>query len=127
MNGYTKASVATSKKTTTHLCIGSKHQGDYVLTSHIVYIKAEEAYSWIYLKDGSRYLSTKTIGYYERFFSDDPFYRIHRSYLINLKHLKFYEPSYRLVHLCGELILPVSYRKNRLMSKEIEQYQSLSA
>jgi two-component system LytT family response regulator len=100
-----------------YLCIGYKHQGQYIAKTQILYIEACESYSWIYLRNGSRMLSSKTIGAYEEFFSEDNFTRIHRSYLINLSHLKCYEPRYRLVHLKGEIVLPVSHRKNRLISK----------
>lgn len=99
------------------LCIGYKHQGQHIAKAQILYIEACESYSWIYLRNGSRILSSKTIGAYEEFFSEDNFTRIHRSYLINLSHLKRYEPRYRLMHLKGGIVLPVSHRKNRLISK----------
>ncbi|MFK7750533.1 MAG: LytR/AlgR family response regulator transcription factor [Kordia sp.] len=102
-----------------YLRVGSKHQGEYMAKVNIVYIEACASYSWIYLKGGARILSCKTIGFYEELFSEDNFSRIHRSYLINLSYLKCYEPHYRLVHLKGEIVLPVSHRKNRLISKMV--------
>jgi len=100
-----------------YLCIGYKYQGKYISKTEILYIEAYQSYSWIYLRNGSRMLSSKTIGAYEEFFSEDNFTRIHRSYLINLSYLKRYEPRYRLMHLKGEIVLPVSHRKNRLILK----------
>lgn len=108
----------------TYLRIGSKHKGEYVAKSKIVYIEACESYSWIYLRDGSKMLSSKAVGFYEELFSDDNFSRIHRSYLINLSHLKQYEPRYRLVHLDGEHVLPVSHRKNRMIAKMTRNQES---
>jgi len=102
-----------------YLRVGSKHKGEYLDKSQILYIEACESYSWIYLKGGSRILSSKNIGYHQETFSEDNFTRIHRSYLINLSYLKLYEPRYRLVHLRGEIVLPVSHRKNRLISKMV--------
>ena len=104
--------------------IGSKHQGEYVAKANIVYIEACESYSWIYLTDGSKFLSCKTIGFYEELFSEDSYARIHRSYLINLSYLKRYESRYRLVHLKGEIVLPVSHRKNRLIAKMVNNKES---
>ncbi|AXG71770.1 LytTr DNA-binding domain protein [Kordia sp. SMS9] len=106
-----------------YLRIGSKHKGAYIKKSQIIYVKACESYAWIYLKDGSKVLSCKAIGFYEELFSDDNFSRIHRSYLINLSHLKQYEPRYRLVHLNGAHVLPVSHRKNRMISKMIHNQE----
>ncbi|MFK7749375.1 MAG: LytR/AlgR family response regulator transcription factor [Kordia sp.] len=100
-----------------YLCIGYKHQGQYIAKAQILYIEASESYSWIYLRNGSRILSSKTIGAYQELFSEDNFTRIHRSYLINLSYLKRYEPRYRLMYLKGEIVLPVSHRKNRMISK----------
>lgn len=107
-----------------YLRIGSKHQGEYIDKTQIVYVEACESYSWIYLKDGCRILSSKTIGYHEELFSEDNFSRIHRSYLINLSYLKRYESRYRLVHLKGEIVLPISHRKNRLISKMVSNSKS---
>lgn len=102
---------------TNYICLGSKHKGTYIHKSQIIYIEAYDSYSWLHLSDGTKQLSCKSIGYYEENFSQDNFIRIHRSYLINLSHLKLYEQKYRLVHLKGETVLSVSYRKNRLLSK----------
>jgi two-component system LytT family response regulator len=107
-----------------YLLVGSKHKGEYIQKHQIAYIEACESYSWIYVTNGSRILSSKTIGYYEKLFLEEQFSRIHRSYLVNLIHLKHYEPHYRLMHLKGEFTLPVSHRKNRLISKTINTNES---
>ncbi|MEM6720937.1 MAG: LytTR family DNA-binding domain-containing protein [Bacteroidota bacterium] len=107
-----------------YLRIGSKHKGSYIDKSKIVYIEACESYAWIYLNDGSKILSSKTIGFYEELFCNENFTRIHRSYLINPFYLKQYEPRYRLVHLSGAHVLPVSHRKNRVISKMINNQAS---
>ncbi|MEM6685687.1 MAG: LytTR family DNA-binding domain-containing protein [Bacteroidota bacterium] len=110
--------IASSKA---HIRIGSKHKGTYIEKLSIVYIEACESYSWIHLTNGSKVLSSKTIGYYQALLTDDKFSRVHRSYLINLSHLKRYEPDYRLVHLKGEFTLPVSHRKNREIAKMVSK------
>jgi two-component system LytT family response regulator len=112
-----KSNVHLLHNNSNYLLVGSKHKGKYIKKDLIAYIEACENYSWIYLVDGSKIISSKTIGHYEKVFSAAEFTRIHRSYLINLTHLKCYEPSYRLIHLKGEFTLPVSHRKNRVISK----------
>ena len=107
-----------------YLLVGTKNQGEYLKKSQILYMEASECYSWIYLIDGSKVISCKAIGYYQELFLDMNFSRIHRSYLINLSHLKLYEPRYRLVHLKGDIVLPVSHRKNREISKMIKNQES---
>ncbi|WP_298507385.1 LytTR family DNA-binding domain-containing protein [uncultured Kordia sp.] len=112
------------RDTKNYLLVGTKHQGEYIEKSKIVYIEACECYSWIYLSNGLKVLSCKSIGYYEQLFSENNYSRTHRSYLINLSHLKSYEPRYRLVHLKGEIVLPVSHRKNRTISKMVSNQES---
>jgi len=103
-----------------YVLVGSKHKGKYVSKEKIIYIKASECYTWLYLLDGSKVLSSKPIGYYEKKLSIDRFVRIHRSFLINISHLKLYEQKYRLVHLKGEITLPVSYRRKNIFSKYLK-------
>ena len=106
-----------------YICLGSKHKGTYIHKSQIVYIEAYECYTWLHLVGGSKMLSCKPIGYYEKRFAENAFIRIHRSYLINLFHLKSYEQKYRLIYLKGGTVLSVSYRKNRLLSKMINDQE----
>lgn len=112
-----RQSVLNSKK---YIRLGAKHKGEYILKQNINYIEANECYTWFHLNNGTRLLSCKPIGYYEDELADDRFLRIHRSYLINLSNLKLYERKYRLVHLKGEITLPVSYRKNNTFSKNLQ-------
>ncbi|NNK81068.1 MAG: response regulator transcription factor [Flavobacteriales bacterium] len=53
----------------------------------IVALKAEGNCSRLIFKDGSHYLDTRTLKYYQTVLEDQGFFRIHRSYLINLKEL----------------------------------------
>ncbi|WP_430409213.1 LytR/AlgR family response regulator transcription factor [Kordia sp.] len=103
-----------------YICLGSKHKGQYISKHTILFVKAYENYSWLYLNDNTKLLSSKSIGYYQEKLTSDGFIRIHRSYLINLSQLTLYERKYRLVHLKGEITLPVSHRKNNKFSKYLQ-------
>jgi len=103
-----------------YILVGSKHKGDYLEKKQVIYVKSDISYTWLYLIDGSRYLSCKPIGYYEKYLKKDNFIRIHRSYLINLLNVKYGEQKYRLVHLKGEITLSVSYRKSQSFFKNLK-------
>ncbi|WP_430409805.1 LytR/AlgR family response regulator transcription factor [Kordia sp.] len=103
-----------------YICLGSKHKGQNISKHTILFVKAYENYSWLYLNNNTKLLSSKPIGYYEEGLASDGFTRIHRSYLINLSHLKQYERKYRLVHLKGKITLPVSHRRNATFSKYLQ-------
>ncbi|WP_420571679.1 LytR/AlgR family response regulator transcription factor [Kordia sp.] len=106
-----------------YIRVGSKHKGEYILKERIVYIEACENYSWLHLSNGTKLISCKSIGHHEEHLIHDGFIRIHRSFLVNLSHLKLYEPKYRLMHLKGEIVLPMSFRKNRMLSKQIKNQE----
>jgi two-component system LytT family response regulator len=53
----------------------------------ITHIEGERNYSYIYLSNGSRELSSKNLAYFEDILIDKNFFRCHRSYLINKYHI----------------------------------------
>ncbi len=57
----------------------------FIENKEIVYFKANENYTEIYLESGKRLISSKTIKRYEEKMNDKIFYRTHKSYIIN-KH-----------------------------------------
>ena len=60
------------------------------LISHedILYIQSINYYTNIVLNDGREIISTKILKEYEGLLKDFNFFRIHNSYIINLKYLK---------------------------------------
>ncbi|MFZ5553133.1 MAG: LytR/AlgR family response regulator transcription factor [Bacteroidota bacterium] len=56
----------------------------------INYIEADGNCSVIWFKDKSKYLDTRTLGVYEEMLNPDKFYRIHKSYIINMNELVEY-------------------------------------
>lgn len=63
---------------------------DFVPIKDIIYIKGTGNYSEVYLEGDNCLVVTRTIGYFEKWLEDYRFFRVHRSFLINLNHLKKY-------------------------------------
>ena len=57
----------------------------------ILYCRAVGNYTEFHLADRQRIVSSHTLGYYSEFLSEHNFFRVHRSYLINLSHVKMYK------------------------------------
>lgn len=57
---------------------------------NILYCKADSNYTTFFFTNGKPIMVSKTIKEYEQVFHDSGFLRIHRSYLVNLKHLQKY-------------------------------------
>ncbi|MGZ3923200.1 MAG: LytR/AlgR family response regulator transcription factor, partial [Flavisolibacter sp.] len=65
----------------------------FVKTNNILYCEACGAYTNIFLKDGKRILSSKSLGDFESQLVGHRFFRIHHSILINLSKVKEFQRS----------------------------------
>jgi two-component system LytT family response regulator len=75
----------------------------------ITHLEGERNYTHMYLSDGSRELSSKTLAHFEDLLSDKGFFRCHRSYLVNRDHVAAIQHAQ--VVLRSGLEIPVSRRK----------------
>jgi two-component system LytT family response regulator len=77
----------------------------------IIYAKANSNYTEFYFTDIEKILVSKTLLEYEKMLENYGFFRIHQSYLVNLKYMsKFDNDSLQMVLENGE-VLPVSNRR----------------
>ena len=116
---HIKNTVKNQKDVSIH--IGSKHQGDSIKVDEILYLEAYQNYTIIYHQSGKRFIGSKPLKHYEDLLSEKDFVRIHRSFLVHLRHVKEYECKYRLLHLSGNRMLSVSHRKKYHISRIIHQ------
>ena len=65
---------------------------DYVETKNIILLRADGPYSHLFFTNSTKKTTSKTLKDFEEIL-DDNFFRPHRSYLINLKHVKKYIKS----------------------------------
>ncbi|MDX2285380.1 MAG: LytTR family DNA-binding domain-containing protein [Bacteroidia bacterium] len=87
--------------------------GFQVLPLHeILYLKGEDNYTRFLMTGGEQTLVSKTLKDYEQLLENYGFYRVHQSYLVNLRHVREYtkgEGGTVTMHNHDEL--PVSRRK----------------
>ncbi|MCE7993646.1 MAG: response regulator transcription factor [Roseivirga sp.] len=87
---------------------------EFLKTSDVLYITADENYSNIHLAGGSAKLASKTLGYFEDKLEGENFFRIHKSYLINLQEIVAYEHGNGgFVKMADGKRLEVSRRKKK--------------
>ena len=65
----------------------------------ILLIQREERSSVLYLADGSRYVSSDSLGDFEERLPQDTFFRSHKSYIINLNHIDSISPYGRWTYI----------------------------
>jgi len=75
-------------------------------------LNASDSYTEIHLLDGKRLVSSKNIRVFEQHLAKDKFYRIHKSYIINLEYLKAFDRNEGNMAVLREgVMLPVSRRR----------------
>jgi two-component system LytT family response regulator len=85
---------------------------EFVKFNSILYLEAQNNYTRINLIDGSSIVASKTLKYFDDLLPPELYFRIHKSYLINMNFVKrFYKLDDYLVELTSGEKLPLSYRK----------------
>ena len=70
------------------------HKGmDMLDLDQIIYIEADNVYSTFVLSDNRRIISSKSIKDYEEMLSNKGFFRIHKSHIVNISHVKHLDNS----------------------------------
>jgi two-component system LytT family response regulator len=62
----------------------------FIKIENIVYLRGDGAYTYFFLKTGERITTSKNLKEYEDLLAEYDFFRVHKSYLINLHEMKKY-------------------------------------
>ncbi len=90
----------------------STMEGYYpVRIKDIIYCKAEDNYTHFYLQNGKHYLVSRLLKEYEDLLQSNNFFRIHKSYLINMDCIEKVAKLDSSVIMCNNDELPISFRK----------------
>jgi two-component system LytT family response regulator len=94
------------------LAISTETGIEFVKFNSIVYLEAQNNYTKINMLDGSSIIASKTLKSFDELLPRELFFRIHKSYLINMNFVKrFFKIDDFLVELTTGEKLPISYRK----------------
>lgn len=80
----------------------------------IIYCQSEGSYSWVIAESGNKILVSKNLKHLEQILPEQQFYRIHHSYLVNVRRINLLDKSHSSVILDSGVSLPLS----RLRKKE---------
>jgi len=108
------------------LCIPDMKGFEVVDLSEVIYCESESSYTIFHLKSGRILTASKPIIEYELLLEQSGFCRIHKSFLVNLHHIKGYvRGEGGSVILTNDLTIEVSRRKKEVFisrMKEIYKY-----
>jgi len=101
------------KKPINYLTVCGMDRVYFIQPDDIVYLKSAGRYTEFYLRDKKRkIISPRPIGQYEILLSEDQFYRIHNSFLINLNALiNINKRAGNYCELSNGVSLPISRRR----------------
>ncbi|MFY0631776.1 MAG: response regulator transcription factor [Flavobacteriaceae bacterium] len=101
-----------TKNVSDHMLILKTQEGALKLAlKDIVHIEGDRNYSYIYLKDGTKKLVTKTLINLEELLDSKGFYRCHRSHILNREHIL--KVNSLFVELSNTIQIPISRRKKK--------------
>jgi len=73
------------------LCIPGIKGFQVVQVNDIIYCEAENTYTYLHFKNDKKILASRPLMDYELLLQDSLFFRIHKSTLVNMKHIKEYQ------------------------------------
>lgn len=108
------------------LCIPSVKGFQVIDLKDILYCEGSSSYTNIYFTTGSSVCTSKTIHEYEDMLEDNGFMRIHKSYLVNLLHVKEYlRGEGGSVILSNKKELEISRRKKDEFMRKIKTFYKM--
>lgn len=107
-----------TENTNEKLAVPMQSGFEVIDTENILYCQADDNYTNIFLSDDTKILVSKTLGFFEKKLIDKGFFRIHKSYLINLNSIKSYHKGKggTVVLKNGKSLPVASSRKAGLLS-----------
>ena len=103
---------AMKQKTNDKIVIPELGNRRIVELEHIISIEAEGAYTHVHLSNDAKITIAKNLKYFEKLLSDHRiFFRTHRSWLVNLKHVKNIHKSNLNVSLTKDIQAKISRNK----------------
>lgn len=90
-------------------------------TDKIVYVAADGNYSRIFFNDGINMLISHPLGYYSDWLDEGEFFRIHKSYIINMGYVeKYIKGRGGHVVMPDKTLLPVASRRKDLFLEQLK-------
>ena len=98
------------------LCIPVNNGFQLIDTDTILYFKADGSYTTVSLEKKKALLVSKPLSFFEEIPDEKLFYRVHRSFLVNVTKIVAYDANEGYIELVNSEKIPVSNRKRKYVS-----------
>ena len=104
-----------------YVAVASLEKIELIPMSEIIFCKADGKYTVFILANGTSIMSSRNLGEYSTILDNSYFFRIHHSYIINLRHIiKISKKDGYFCELSNGAILPVAKRRQDDFNKFIK-------
>ncbi len=102
------------------LIINGSSSTDLIEIAHILYIEANNTYSTFYLQNGRKIASTRGIKEYEEMLHNKGFFRIHKSYIVNIGYVvSIDKKNGDMVVMENKVRLPLALRRKEAFLRSL--------
>ncbi|MHC0443292.1 LytR/AlgR family response regulator transcription factor [Flavobacterium sp. 3-210] len=109
------------KQSNEYVAIASLDKIELIPMAEIILCQADGKYTNFFLVNGSKIMSSRNLGEYTTILDNNYFFRIHHSYIINIRHVvKISKKDGYFCELSNGTILPVAKRRQEDFNKFIK-------
>jgi len=90
--------------------MGKRHR---INTKDVLYIKSDSNYTNFHLKDNSKITTSKTLKHYTELLEGSHFYKVHKSFLVNVELIKSYDKKRNKLILADNTAITVAARRRK--------------
>lgn len=91
--------------------------------NEIIRFEAEDCYTHVFISNGKKITISRTLGEFEDIVSNDFFFRVHKSHLVNLSHIKGYSKlDGGIITLSDNVKIQVSRRKGTEFEEKFREF-----
>ena len=106
-----------------YIVIKTEKKYKKIFVNEILYCKADGAYAKLFLIENRRFVASKLLKEFEKILESYNFFRINKSFLVNLDHcIELHIGDKPKVLLSSEEILPVSPARMKLLKEKFCVY-----
>jgi two-component system LytT family response regulator len=104
-----------------YVAVSSLDKIELIPMSEIIFCQADGKYTNFFLLNGKKIMSSRNLGEYNSILDHNYFFRIHHSYIINIRHIaKISKKDGYFCELSNGTILPVAKRRQEDFNKFIK-------
>ncbi|MET0759707.1 MAG: LytTR family DNA-binding domain-containing protein [Flavobacterium sp.] len=104
-----------------YVAVSSLDKIELIPMSEIIFCQADGKYTYFFLLNGKKIMSSRNLGEYSAILDSNYFFRIHHSYIINLRHIsKISKKDGYFCEFPNGIILPVAKRRQEDFNKFIK-------